>query len=238
MNGKTGELASDNYLIPTSVMLFLQKISDLTGKREYALSARKALDWINNNPVKTWNWQGQFEDVSPQSPYQNLTHIEAGEFAVFLLEQYPHDKKKIELAVDLLRFTEDQFVVWDNPPIDNPSAQNPDGAASSQSLKWLLPCVFEQYRCYVPTTGSSACFINTLLAAYKVTGEEQLVKKANALAVVIVNQQYSFDSDRRYQTWQKSNKGPMWFNVELGVMKALINLRDINKCNSEYFFNN
>ncbi|HRR94147.1 MAG TPA: hypothetical protein P5348_09170, partial [Bacteroidales bacterium] len=59
----------NNYLIPTFVMLFLEDISDITGKRKYARSAKKALDWISENPVKTWNWQGQFEDVAYFEPF-------------------------------------------------------------------------------------------------------------------------------------------------------------------------
>ncbi len=51
-----------------------------TKDEKYLAAVRdKAIAWMMQNPVRTWNWQGQFEDVKALPPYENLTKHEAGD---------------------------------------------------------------------------------------------------------------------------------------------------------------
>jgi maltose/maltodextrin transport system substrate-binding protein len=161
----------------------------------------KAIVWVMQNPVRTWNWQGQFEDVKPLPPYENLTKHDAGAFAIHLLQTAASDPAKRALALDLLRFAEDQFVMWAQPPTANPKEQNPDGEAGAKSKTWLLPCVLEQYRCYAPVNASSAKLIRMYLAAYRATGDRLHLEKAKALAATLTRTQSNKKAPGRYQTW-------------------------------------
>jgi hypothetical protein len=164
-----GKPVTDNVLIPTLVVEFLDRLGQVTGEHRFDAMREKAIAWIECNPARTWNWQGQFEDVKPQPPYLNLTKHDACDFAIHLLRTAPQDQAKRALALDLLRFSEDQFVIWAQPPRDTPTKQSPDGAANAKSNGWLLPCVLEQYRCYAPVCASSAKLMRTCLAAYAVS---------------------------------------------------------------------
>lgn len=214
---KDGKPATDNVLIPTLVIEFLDRFAQVTGDHRFDAMRDKAIAWIMQNPARTWNWQGQFEDVKPLPPYENLTKHEACDFAIHLLGAHSDQA----LALDLLRFAEDQFVMWSQPPTGSPSRQNDDGAAASRTKRWMLPCVLEQYRCYAPVCASSAKLIRTYLAAYRVTHDPLHLEKARALAETLTRTQSNPKAPGRYQTWVMQNPGPMWFNCELMAIRAM-----------------
>jgi len=227
-----GAPVADNVLVPTLVVEFLDRLGRATGDHRFDTMREKASAWIENNPVRTWNWQGQFEDVSPQPPYMNLTKHDACDFAIHLFRTAPHDEAKRALALDLLRFSEDQFVIWAKPPVDTPTKQSPDGAANAKSNGWMLPCVLEQYRCYAPVCASSAKLISTYIAAYSATGDRLHLEKAKALAATLTRTQSNRTAPGRYLTWVKQPSGPMWFNCELRAIRAMNELADCADLNS------
>ncbi|MFA6173095.1 MAG: hypothetical protein WC701_05360 [Kiritimatiellales bacterium] len=222
-----GKPVTDNVLIPTVVIEFLDRLGQVTGDHRFDAMCEKATVWIERNPALTWNWQGQFEDVKPQPPYQNLTKHDACTFAIHLFRTAPNDPAKRALALDLLRFSEDQFVIWAKPPVDTPTKPSPDGAANAKSSGWMLPCVLEQYRCYAPVCASSAKLIRTYLAAYSATGDRLHLEKAKALAATLTRTQSNRAAPGRYLTWVKQPSGPMWFNCELMAIQAVNQLADV-----------
>jgi len=133
------------------------------------------------NPMKTFNWTGQFEDVAAAKPYHNLSKYEASWFAQYLLNNKEIDTSYIPLAKELIAFCEDQFVVWEKPGIyDN---------WKTSSGRWLVPSVLEQYMCYVPIDASAVQMINTFYLAYEKTGDAIYREKAFAFTNSIVNSQ-------------------------------------------------
>lgn len=222
-----GKPVTDNVLVPTKVVEFLDRLGQVTGDHRFDAMREKAIAWIERNPARTWNWQGQFEDVQPLPPYLNLTQHDACDFAIHLFNTAPHDQVQQALARDLLRFAEDQFVMWAQPPTATPTNQNPDGEAGAKSKRWMLPCVAEQYRCYAPVCASSAKLIRTYLAAYRATGDRLHLEKAQALAGTLTRTQSNKKAPGRYQTWLMQNPGPMWFNCELAAIWAM---DELGKC--------
>lgn len=215
-----GRPLTNNVLIPTLVIEFLERLGRTIDDDRFDAVRDRAVAWVMQNPVRTWNWQGQFEDVKPQPEYENLTKHEACAFAVHLLQTAPNDAEKRALALDLLRFAEDQFVMWGSPPQRRPADQNDDGKAAGPR-GWMIPCVVEQYRCYVPVCASSAKLIHTYLAAYEATGDPLHLKKAEALAATLTRTQSFQHAPGRYQTWVKRPSGTMWFNCELSAVRAM-----------------
>ncbi len=219
-----GRAVTDNILIPTLVIEFLERFAQVTQDHRFDRVRDKAVAWMMQNPVRTWNWQGQFEDVQPQPPYENLTKHEAGDFAIHLLETAAQDERKRRLALDLIRFAEDQFVIWSRPPAATPNKQNDDGNAAARTKRWMLPCVLEQYRCWAPVCASSAKLIRMHLAAYRATNDGLHLEKARALASTLTLTQSNPKAPGRYQTWLMQNPGPMWFNCELMAVRAMQDL--------------
>lgn len=218
---RDGKAVTDNILIPTLVIEFLERLAHVMQERRFNVVRDKAIAWMMQNPVRTWNWQGQFEDVQPQPPYENLTKHEAGDFAIHLLETAPQDAAMRQLALDLIRFAEDQFVMWSQPPADTPNKQNDDGTAAARTKRWLLPCVLEQYRCWAPVCASSAKLMRMYLAAYRATQDPLHLEKAKALASTLTHTQSTPKAPGRYQTWVMQNPPTMWFNCELMAVRAM-----------------
>lgn len=227
VEAQSGEPVTDNVLIPTRILAFLERLSQVTKDGKFKPVMDRALSWIASNPALTWNWQGQFEDVKPAAPYLNLTKHDACDFAMHLFQRAAEDPGKLALALDLLRFSEDQFVVWSCPPAQSPGQQNADGKAGARSRTWMLPCVLEQYRCYAPVCASSAKLIRTYLAAYRATGDVLHLEKARALAGTLTRAQSFPQAPGRYQTWLMKNPGAMWFNCELSAIRAVKELDEV-----------
>jgi maltose/maltodextrin transport system substrate-binding protein len=231
VTARDGKPVTDNVLVPTLVVGFLDRLAQVTGETRFDAMRAQAVAWIEKNPVKTWNWQGQFEDVKPLPPYQNLTKHDACDFAIHLFQMAAQSAERKALALDLLRFAEDQFVIWDKPPMVSPKDQNADGKAGVKARTWLLPCVLEQYRCYAPVCASSAKLIRTYLAAYGATRDPLHLEKAKALAGTLTRAQSHAKAPGRYQTWLMQNPGPMWFNCELAAIRAMEELAKVEQAN-------
>lgn len=178
---ETGKPASDELCIPIHIVDFLSVLSDKYHYPQYLNSSASAIGWIWKNPMQTYNWTGQFEDVAAHKPYENLTKYEASWFAQYLLNNSGKDTAYTRLAKELIAFCEDQFVVWEKPGIyDN---------WGNSSAGWHTPAVLEQYKCYVPIDASAVQMINTFFVAYEKTKENIYREKAFALANSLVNSQ-------------------------------------------------
>ncbi len=181
INKKTGKPTSTELCIPLKITNFLTILVEKYQLTFYKNATDKAIKWIWENPMKTFNWTGQFEDVEAAKPYQNLTKYEASWFAQFLLNHSENDSNYLPLAKELIAFCEDQFVVWETPNFyDN---------WGNSTVSWHTPAVLEQYKCYVPIDASAVQMIETFYLAYKKTGEMLYYQKALALANSLVNSQ-------------------------------------------------
>lgn len=166
----TGQVVSANSLIPIGVIRLLHRLDKQYGRTEFRPAAKTALSWIIANPIKTFNWEGQFEDVVPSAPYKNLSKGQACDIAAYMLDNADEDPRYEAWAMDIIRFAEDQFVVWDRP--------NPD----LKPVNWLTPCALEQYVWMMPINDSASDLMLAWAAAYRRTGRDIFRQKARALA--------------------------------------------------------
>ncbi|KAF0218040.1 MAG: hypothetical protein FD178_274 [Ignavibacteria bacterium] len=177
----TGLPTTEEFCVPINIVNFLSVMVNKYHFSQYKANIDLAINWIWENPMKTYNWSGQFEDVGAVKPYQNLSKYEASWFAQYLLENSGNDDEYITQAKELIAFCEDQFVVWENPKMyDN---------WGNSTNQWHTPAVLEQYKCYVPIDASAVQMIITFYKAYKTTNEPIYREKAIALANSVVNTQ-------------------------------------------------
>ena len=196
MKAADGTPVGRNRLAPTSVVPFLDDLAAATGDTAFRAAADRALASIERGPMSDWDWEGQFEDIRPaKSRYQNLTKDMPCQTALTLLRRYPGDPERIAQAREMLRFSEDQFVVWRAPcRPDGTGAWNPN----YPFFAWRTPAVLEQYECYSPIDASSALLIRTYLAIYKAEGRTLDLAKARALGDSMVRNQ---DASGRIRTY-------------------------------------
>jgi len=178
---ETGKPVTGELCIPIEIANFFSALVDHYQQPQYQKALDAAINWIWENPMKTFNWTGQFEDVAAAKPYHNLTKYEASWFAQYLLNNKEKDTSYIHLAKELIAFCEDQFVVWERSDIyDN---------WKNSAARWLVPSVLEQYMCYVPIDASAVQMLYTFYLAYEKTGDAIYREKAFALTNSIVNSQ-------------------------------------------------
>ena len=205
---RDGKPVSDNRLVPTSVINFLETLYAATGEEKYRVAADRAFAFIDNGPLRTWNWEGQFEDIRPaESRYQNLTKHNACDTAIYMLKRFPGDRKRLAQAREIVRYAEDQFVVWRQP-----CRADRAGYKRVQTYPyetWTAPVALEQYNCYCPIDGSVAKLIRTWLALWEAEGNPLDLAKARALGDATVNMQEPSGRVRTYWVPEPADGTPI-----------------------------
>jgi maltose/maltodextrin transport system substrate-binding protein len=230
MNAADGSSVGPNRLVPTTVMTFLDALADATGDMAFRAAGERAFAFIERGPLSDWDWEGQFEDIRPaERRYQNLTKHMPCETALYMLRRFPGDKRRIAQARDIIRFAEDQFVVWRAPCRgDGTGPWTPE----YQFFAWRTPAVLEQYNCYSPIDASSAKLIRTYMALYEAEGRALDLAKARALGSSMVNNQDGSGRIRTYWIPEPGEDDPLsgavrlprggdWFNCMYADAVAL-----------------
>lgn len=86
---ETGEVKEEYTSSAIAPPRFLEDLDRALSSRKFAAVAAKAVDWTLNNPVRTFQWQGQYEDVSEQPPFRNLENWDVNETIRHLLFHAP-----------------------------------------------------------------------------------------------------------------------------------------------------
>ncbi|MBR7077304.1 MAG: hypothetical protein IKI41_01000 [Clostridia bacterium] len=176
----TGLPLTGNYISPIDTLIpFLTDIYTVTGEECWKNASDRALDYMFRTQLATYNWEGQFEDSPLSTNYMNLTHYAPVSLASYLAKYRRDDKESLELAKELMRFAEDQFVVWKRPyPWRHAT---PDGSEPYDPSKWHTPAGLEQYGWYVPIDASTASIAAGFLELYKAGCGELYLAKAMVL---------------------------------------------------------
>ena len=231
---RDGKSIGANRLMPTSVIAFMEDLFKTTGDVRFRMAADRAFSYIENGPLTTWNWEGQFEDVPPSRPYQNLTKHFACDTAILLAQRFPRDVRRMGQVREILRFAEDQFIAWETPMRkDGIGYRNRPGFKSKWASGWQTrysiwhcPAVMEQYSWYQPIDASAAKLVRTFLAAYRATGEKDCLAKARALGDAIVNNQRP-DGLSPTGWFGNYDEYHNWINCHIAAMQALLELVEI-----------
>ena len=209
----TGEAVNKNVCLPTSQIELFDRFENQYQISNYKAARDKAFQWIMNNPVKTFNWEGQFEDIPPVEEYANLSGSWAMDFASYLLEHFSQKQEYVTLAEEILRYAEDQFVVWEKPL---PKKEY-------RTDTWCTPCVLEQYRYYTPVGPVATRAMIAYQKAYDVTGKDIYLQKAKDFANNLTKVQNA--QTGQYYTWWDTNPKHNvigWFNCATEDVKAIL----------------
>ena len=179
-----------------------EAVAKETGDGGYLGVADRARAFIDAGPFRTWNWDGQFEDMDPMPPYVDLTPVRAFGFSQLLFRKGRTDDARLTLS-----WCEDQFAVWSDP-IHHMDWKN-----------WKMPTGLEQYDYYTPIDATMANFVRSFLVAWKATGEELYLEKARAMADCIVRNQRK---DGTIPTYFDSRGGSDWVNCMASSADSLM----------------
>lgn len=217
----TGEPENASCAMLGPVLLFVRRLQKDYGITKYDEMAARAAEWMKKVALESFDFTGQFEDVSVSGlePYQNLTNCTAAQYASYLLTG-DMTEEVLQDAIDILRFSEDQFVHWDILDTEN------------GVRKFASPCVFEQYSYQMPVDNSTCVVANAYLDLYAVTGDELAFEKAKALidnltvvqdiSTGMIPTTFEFDPEKR----QGYN---YWLNCSLASISTLMRMAHISK---------
>ena len=220
----TGEPVAPNQCVPMPMIVLLERLTTQYGVAGFRTGSEKALAYLEQTAVRNFNWEGQFEDIAPAQPYRNNTKHNACDYALYLLRHLPatalpHGRDAaLETARILLRYAEDQFVVWERPMPCEPWRTD----------QWITPCVLEQYAYPVPIDASAAKLIMTFQAMFEATGNMLDLAKACELANAMTRAQ-DFRTGRYLTYWENNERGadPGWINCAVASAGAMVRLGNL-----------
>lgn len=183
----TGADRSANDLMPDSVIPFMKAMYDRTGEEIWLTLMKNAHAYRYSCRMESYEWEGQFEDSPTSSHYSNMSHYPADSMVYYIAENQKDDPKAIAEAEELMRFIEDQFVVWHNFAPRN--RKDYESWFQKDKSIWHSPAGMEQYNWYVPIDSSTAHIMIAFLRLYKANGNPVLLAKACTLADSITQMQ-------------------------------------------------
>ncbi|MDO8540009.1 MAG: hypothetical protein Q7S40_06160 [Opitutaceae bacterium] len=238
INHETGEPTAEKFSIPTSTINFLERLKNDYGVPGLENAIKRAFDWIMENPVKTFEWLAQYEDVGLKgaAPYQKMSREQPCDFAIYLFKTRANQPEYVSLAEDLIRFSEDQFITWEqiedlavvSGKTLRPSPAEAKVSPGWFSKNWLTPVVHEQYGFWMPSARNTGLMIETYWHAYVVTRKEVYRAKAVSIANNFTRVQQLHDGD--YPTMFTKYPMNFWINNSIYPAKVMIALqRDLDK---------
>lgn len=227
IDSKTGEIEGNNCCGSFRLLDFINDVYKHTKDECWHTIEQNYFKYLLNKRLENYDWEGQFEDVALNSNYLDLTHIDADNMINYIAQNLSDDEEMIKEAEELLRFVEDQFVVWGEfaPWSDFLTWYG-------ERSKWFSPAGLEQYFWYVPIDGSTSAIIKALLSMYKVTKDQLMLEKAFALGDSITRMQNP-ENGVIPTHWMKDdcmiNLDNFWINCHIGAaftMKQLAELEE------------
>lgn len=216
----TGEVLAGDYVEPLrEIVPLLTEIYTLTCDECWKQLADNAIAYVENTVLTAWNWGGQFEDSHTSLNYSNLSHYPATALIRYYCSRYPNDADRMAKADEMMRWVEDQFIIWKRP--------SPWNRSGFDTAKWHTPCGCEQYEWHVPIDASTADMVMTFLAMHKAGRGDLHLEKAKALADSLTRAQQPDGLIPTHWMTEKYMKGyGMWINCLFYATRALSELAD------------
>ena len=213
MDFETGEPVNGVKAMLHPMLEHLQRLEQQYGIAQYDKMFELSEEWMQDKALKSFDMTGQFEDgtVLGLEPYENLTNCTAAPYASYLLNKKKTSRKELRDAVDLIRFSEDQFVHWD-------TQVKRYGVKVNHT-----PCVVEQYKYRMPVDHSACNLANAWLSLYEETGDQLAYAKAKAMIDNITIMQDA-NTGMIPTFWRNFFKGTDWINCTLLSIQTLLRM--------------
>ena len=217
----TGEPVNDACAMLHPLLRYLQRLKADYGVETYAEAQAEGERWMREVALRNFDMTGQFEDVTVLGlqPYENLTNCTAAPYATYLLSKGTPTNEELDYAVDLARFSEDQFTFW-------------NVSTDKEGIKPIAtPCVYEQYKYQKPVDASACNVANAMLSLYEATGDAIYLAKGKALIDNITVVQSAVNGQIP-TTWDfrdtKSDRNrTLWINCSYGSVTSLLRMEKI-----------
>lgn len=220
---ETGKPLTNNICIEFSFVDFFHKLYEMTGNDVWHELEIGHYKYIAEVCLKTYKWEGQFEDVKVSENYQNQTHFAADKMIGYISKYLSDDEAMVAEAVDLMRFVEDQFVVW---------GEYPRWDINVKFRPYFTPAGLEQYFCYLPIDSSTTTIMNAFVDMYLLRKDRLYLEKAMALGDAVTRVQNS-ENGMVPTFWigEHCEEGyrNFWINCQIHTAFYMMRLADITE---------
>ena len=209
----TGEPVNNVCAMLHPLLDYIQRLEQQYKITKYQAMRLKAEEWMQEKALKAFDMTGQFEDFSVVGlePYENLTNCTAAPYATYLLGKEQCTDNELKDAIDLIRFSEDQFTYWGNPNFKD------------DAKVYNAPCVVEQYKFQVPIDASLCNVASAYISLYKKTGDELAYAKAKAMIDNITIVQDA-ETGMIPTFWGNKQYGQDWINCSYFSIQTLLKM--------------
>ena len=211
-----------DYTSQTIEMVRLFRMLDaLYPRASYRDAARRGLEWLLANPLRTMRWEGYYVDDSGDRPrYISVSHLDAVWTARFLIAHREEDPSYERLARDVCRWVENHFVLY--------GRELHWGNRSVIASEPVTPAVIEKPFYQRTVTGHTANWCGLLLDLHAACGDPEYLAKARAAgramrAAVLPDGPVCPESPDRVLRRRPIGES-LWFWNAWAVMKGLIEL--------------
>jgi len=225
----TGEPIARNKCKDLSIHTFILDMAKRTSDADLEKIANNYFIYMKKECFDNFNWEGQFEDIEASTGYTNLTHFQADAFIRHIKNNFVNDKKWVDAAEELMRYVEDQFVVWgEHEPWLTEKAFWYKFKKPNNYYRFS-PAGEEQYSCYEPIDSSTAAIMDAFLNVYTMTDKRIYLEKALVLADMITRMQNK-DTGVIPTFWLtkdcSENLWNFWINCHIATANYLFKLAD------------
>lgn len=221
----SGTPLSNNICVSFKMVNFFHMLYEKTQDEAWRKLEVGHYQYITEQCLQEYKWEGQFEDIPVTAPYQNHTHFIPNDLIAYITHHLPGDEKMAAEAVELMRFVEDQFVVWG----EHPEWNFPNGWGA---IPLHSPAGLEQYSCYVPIDSSTSYIMDAFLNLYQLKGDRLYLEKAMALADMITRVQNA-KTGQIPTFWMGEGCAygyeNFWINCQIYTAKAMMRIAQITE---------
>ena len=176
-------------------------------------------------------------DIRIFAPYERMSREQVCDLAIYLFRRFQNRADYMELAEDLIRWAEDQFLTWEQAEdlvvtagkgILRPPPETAGPGPGAYAKNWMTPMVHEQYGFWMPSSRNTGLMIETYWYAYAATKQEVYLAKARSIANSFTRVQQVHDGD--YPTFFTKYPMPFWINNSIYPAKVMMNFhRNLEK---------
>ncbi|MBR2466743.1 MAG: hypothetical protein IKB38_07450 [Clostridia bacterium] len=220
---ESGKPLSGNVCVNFKFIDFFHMLYEKTNDEAWHDLEIGCYKYIVETCLKNYNWEGQFEDVAVSGNYQNLTHFTANNLIGYISKNLSEDEKMKSEAQDLMRYVEDQFVVW---------GEHPDWNLNFKEEIRHYPAGLEQYFCYAPIDSSTTTIMGAFANMYTLTKNRLYLEKAMALADAVTrNQDKKTGMIPTFWVGENCEYGyeNFWINCQLYSATAMMELAELTE---------
>lgn len=217
VDAKTGEVIGGDYSTSViAVVAFMDALNEIHPDKKWITARDKGIEWLENNPFKTYAWVVNFDDGPANGTSANpfggtLSNTDLFKAVQFIAVRPELFSDAASIIRDQLRWCDNHFVFYGDDPLF--------------SFDLFYPVVAEQGNptsdhvsyagCWVPMDGHTLNYGRACLAAYKFTKDKTYLDKAIAAANALT--QYQLD-DGRTLTWMPDKAYGLYCHRAVGNM--------------------